>query len=156
MTPRMNMPVIGRTDQSGCSGCGSWRRVSSFKPQLVAVLLVAIAVWMTMSLLVSRNDLAPLVPIITGGAAVAFGVTALSSKVVHRRGNDYRISTLFYSEVATVDDVCMAVTKPGPLWTRLRIHLRRPARFGWTITFVPTDEALAAFRDYDRLPNAKS
>lgn len=87
-------------------------------------------------------------PLITGGASVALGLIALTTRVVHRRGDDYRVSTLFYSEVATVDEVCMTVTKKGTVWTRFRIHLRRPARFGWTITFVPTNEALSAYRQF--------
>jgi hypothetical protein len=133
----MNAEVIARPTDSG------WTRVSSFKPQVVTVLLAVIAVCTSIFLLESQNNA---VPLITGGTTVALGLIALTSKVVHRRGNDFRVSTLFYSEVATVDEVCMTVTKPGPIWTRFRIHLRRPTRFGWTITFVPTDEALAAHR----------
>ncbi len=133
----MNAEVIAHTNDSG------WTRVSSFKPQIFAVLLLVIAVCSSVVLLGASNHLAPL---IAGGTTAAISLIAFTSRVVHRRGNDYRISTLFYSEVATVDEVCMTVTKPGPLWTRFRIHLRRPARFGWTITFVPTDEALADFR----------
>jgi hypothetical protein len=140
----MNTEVIARSDDSG------WRRVSSFKPHLVTVLLVAVAVCASIALLESRNKTS----LIAGGTTVVLGLIALTSKIVHRRGNDYRISTLFYSEITTVDDVCMTVTKRGPLWIRFRIHLRRPARFGWTITFVPTDEALAAFAEYDRLSKA--
>jgi hypothetical protein len=133
----MNAEVIAHTNDSG------WTRVSSFKPQVVTVLLAVIAACASVVLLDSHHNA---VPLITGGTTVALGLIALTSKIVHRRGNDYRISTLFYSEVATVDDVCMTVTKTGPLWTRFRIHLRRPARFGWTITFVPTADALASFR----------
>ena len=133
----MNAEVIAHTNDSG------WTRVASFKPQVVTVLLAVIAVCASVVLLDLHHNA---VPLITGGTTVALGLIALTSKIVHRRGNDYRVSTLFYSEVATVDDVCMTVTKTGPLWTRFRIHLRRPARFGWTITFVPTADALASFR----------
>lgn len=145
MTPQMNTPVLARSDDSG------WTRVSSFKPQLVTVLLAAIAMCASIILFELRNP-----PMIAAGTTVAMGLIALTSKVVHRRGNDYRISTLFYSEVATVDDVCMTVTKRGPLWTRFRIHLRRPVRFGWTVTFVPTNDALAAFRQNECLSNPQS
>jgi hypothetical protein len=82
-------------------------------------------------------------PLTTATFAVGIGLIALTCKVVQKRGNEYRVSTLFYNEVVTVDDVCMTVTKPGPFWTRLRIHLRRPARFGWMISFVSADEGLA-------------
>jgi hypothetical protein len=84
-----------------------------------------------------------MLPLVVAGITVATGLIALNCKVVHKRGNEYRISTLLYSEVVTVDDVCMTVTKPGPFWPRFRIHLRRPARFGWAISFVPTREARA-------------
>ena len=120
-------------------------RVSSIKPQIVAVLLVITAVCSSIVWLGASNDL---IPVIAGCTTIATGLIALTRKVVHRRGSDYRISTLFYSEVATVDDVCMTVTKTGPVWTRLHIHLRRPARFGWTISFLPTDEALTALQQH--------
>lgn len=45
-------------------------------------------------------------------------------------------------EIVTVDDVCMIVTKAGPSWKRLRIHLGRPARFGWALSFVSIEDAL--------------
>lgn len=76
-------------------------------------------------------------PLVAGGSAIAFGLIALNCKTVHQRGRDYRVSTLFYSELVRVDEVCMTVRNPGPLWTRCRIHLRRPARFGWMVSFVP-------------------
>ena len=133
----MNAQVVTRSNDSG------WTRVSSFKPQIVAALVLVIAFCSSFVLMEAQSDL---IPLIAGGSSVAAGLIALTSKVVHRRGNDYRITTLFYSEVASVNDVCMTVTKPGPIWTKFRIHLRRPARFGWTVTFVPTDEALGAIQ----------
>jgi hypothetical protein len=111
-----------------------WTRVSSFKPQIAAVLLVAAAASVFSVLL---DDSKEAFALAAGALAAGTGLIALACKVVHRRGNDYRISTLFYSEVVTVDDVCMTVTKPGPFWMCFRIHLRRPARFGWMISFVP-------------------
>jgi hypothetical protein len=72
---------------------------------------------------------------------VAMGVMALNCKVVHRRGTEYRVVTLLYAEVVSFEDVCMTVSNPGWLWTSLRIHLCRPARCGWRISFVPANEA---------------
>ncbi len=115
-----------------------WTRVSSFKPQLAAALLAVIGLC---SMIVLLQDAKEMVPLVVAGIIVATGLIALNCKVIHKRGNEYRISSLFYSEVVTVDDVCMTVTKHGPFWPQIRIHLRRPARFGWTISFVPTEEA---------------
>ena len=123
-------------DASGTEG--GWTRVSSFKPQLAGVAAIAA---FAASLLVLLREYAAVFPLIVGITLIALGLLALNCKVVRRRGKDYRISTLFYTEVVRVDDVCMTVTNPGPLWTRFRIHLRRPARFGWMVSFVPADEA---------------
>lgn len=133
MTTGMNRGLQITAD----SNESEWTRVSSFKPQLAAAFLAVIGLCSLIFLLHERKELLPLV---VTGITVATGLIALNCKVVHKRGNEYRISTLFYSEMVTVDDVCMTVTKTGPFWLRLRIHLRRPARFGWTISFVPINE----------------
>jgi hypothetical protein len=124
---------------AAAGGERAWTRISSFKPQLAAMLIIAMVAFVA-GALAGRESNA--VPIITGGILIAIGFLALTSKVVHRRGNEHRISTLLYSEVVTVDDICMTVTNPGPFWTRCRIHLRRPARFGWRVSFVPTEALL--------------
>jgi hypothetical protein len=129
----MNSPL---QRDSGEAKCG-WTRVSSFKPHLAGVLVVGTLSACLLGLLRSHNDAWPL---ITAGTAIALGLIALNCKVVYQRGNEYRVSTLFYSEFVKVDDVCMTVTNPGPLWTRFRIHLRRPARFGWMVSFVPAQD----------------
>lgn len=115
-----------------------WTRVSSFKPCFLAVLLTGFASACLMVLLRKYHEA---VLLITAGTAIGFGVIALNCKVVHRRGNEYRITTLFYSEVVKAEDVCMTITHPGPFWTRFRIHLKRPARFGWRVSFISADEA---------------
>ena len=94
-----------------------WTRVSSFKPYLAGVLLTAIVSALSMFLLRGHNGAWPL---ITAGCAVILGLIALNWKVVHQRGNEYRVATLFSEEVVTVEDVCMTVTNPGRFWTRLR------------------------------------
>ena len=114
----------------------AWMRVSSSKPYIIALVCTAI---ISLSFLIMVRARDSLVPLVLVGAIFALGLIALNWKVVFRRGNEYRVSTLFYSEIVTVDDVCMTVKNPGPLWTRIRIHLRRPARFGWMITYVPAN-----------------
>jgi hypothetical protein len=115
-----------------------WTRVSSLKPQLFALSTVVAGACVSFSLTETRIEW---ITLVAGGIAVAAGLIALTSKVVHKRGNEYRISTMYYSEIVTVDDVCMTVTKAGPCWKRIRIHLRRPARFGWALSFVPIGDA---------------
>ena len=115
-----------------------WTKVSSSKPFVIGLLATGILAGFLISLLADQDALLPLV---AAGAALVTGVIALNWKVIHRRGADYRITTFFYSEVVTVDDVCMTVRNPGPFWTRVRIHLRRPARFGWRFSFVPADQS---------------
>ena len=111
-------------------------RVSSSKPYIIALVCTAIISAPLLTMVHARDGLLPLV---LAAPMIALGLIALNWKVVYRRGNEYRVSTLFYSEVVTVDDVCMTVRNPGPIWTRIRIHLRRPARFGWMITYVPAN-----------------
>jgi hypothetical protein len=115
-----------------------WTRVSSLKPYVIGLLLIGIAAACLIRLLPEHDAV---IPLVTAGISIAAGLMALNWKVVHQRGNDYRITTLYYSEVVTVDDVCMTVKNPGPFWTRLRVHLRRPARFGWMISFVPAHKS---------------
>lgn len=122
---------------TGDPGFG-WTRVSSPKPYLFGLLLTGIV---AACLLAAMREHEVVWPLTAAGTMIATGLLALNWKVVHKRGNDYRVATLFYSEVVTVDDVCMTVTHPGRLWTRFRIHLRRPARFGWMISFVPVDKS---------------
>src|SRR5690349_14205277 len=90
-----------------------WTRVSSFKPQVAAVLLVAAAASVFSVLL---EDSTEAVALVAGALAAVSGSIALACKVVHRRGREYRVSTLFYSEVVAVEDVCLTVTKPGLFW----------------------------------------
>ena len=111
-------------------------RVSSSKPYVMGLVCTAV---LSATLLIVVRTRDALLPLALAGSMVVFGLIALNWKVVYRRGNEYRVSTLFYSEIVTVDDVCMTVRNPGPIWTRLRIHLRRPARFGWMISFVPSN-----------------
>ena len=111
-----------------------WTRISSFKPQVVwGTLTCAISACLLILVREQTNALF----LVVSGTIVAIGLIALNCKVIHRRGGEYRVSTLFYSETVRSDDVCMTVKNPGPLWTRLRIHLTKPARFGWMISFVP-------------------
>ena len=114
----------------------AWMRISSSKPYIIALVCTAI-ISVTLLIMVGARD--SLLPLVLAGPLIALGLIALNWKVVYRRGNEYRVSTLFYTELVTVDDVCMTVKNPGPLWTRIRIHLRRPARFGWMITYVPAN-----------------
>jgi len=114
-----------------------WTRVSSFKPYLAGFLLTAAV---SVCLMIILREHSSALPLIIAGTVVALGLVAMNSKVIYKRGSEYRITTLFYSEVVTIDDVCMTVTNPGTLWTRSRIHLRRPARFGWMVSFVPASE----------------
>lgn len=113
---------------------GGWQRVSSCKPYVIpssvvlGLALVVLLVW-------GGEEIVRFAVI--AGVIVFLGLLALNVRIVHKRGNVYRVSTLFYSEAVTVDDVCLTVKKPGPLWTWFRIHLRKPARFGWSISFVP-------------------
>jgi hypothetical protein len=111
-------------------------RVSSSKPYIIALVCTAILSVTLLFMVRTRDALLPLVP---AAPMIALGLIALNWKVVYRRGNEYRVTTLFHSEVVTVDDVCMTVKNPGPIWTRIRIHLRRPSRFGWMITYVPAN-----------------
>jgi hypothetical protein len=111
----------------------AWMRVSSSKPYIVCIAIISL----TLLIMVLARD--SLWPLVLAGPTIALGLMALNWKVVYRRGNEYRVSTLFYTEVVTVDDVCMTVKNSGPIWTRIRIHLRRPTRFGWMITYVPAN-----------------
>lgn len=117
-----------------------WTRVSSFKPQLFAVVVTAVV---SACLLVLFREHHAALPLVTGGLVMALGLIALTCKVVQTRGSDFRISTVFYSEVVRVEEVCMTVTHPGALWTSYRLHLRRPARFGWMVSFVAADKGFA-------------
>jgi len=129
---------MGSLEQPNGGTDSGWKRVSSFKPYVAGLLLTGIvAVCM---LLVFRKGDARLL-LVASGVIIATGLIALNWKVVHQRGNHYRITTLFYTEEVTVDDVCMMVRNPRPLWTQMRIHLRRPARFGWMISFTPADRS---------------
>jgi len=49
----------------------------------------------------------------------------------------YVVSNFFKSEAIAFHDVCMVVEAPGVFWKTVRIHLRRPSRFGWEVAFVP-------------------
>ena len=126
----MNRPVTPDHDAAP----RDWRRISSFKPYVAgavstfAAALCALVLW---------HGTPEIVAIVIGVASVAFGLIALTCKVVHRRGPEYQVSSAFFSERIAAHDICMVVTKPGPLWTSIRIHLRRPIRFGWVVSFVP-------------------
>lgn len=111
-----------------------WKRISSCKPYLAGNLLIAAIALGALVLWRKESDFLPLMG---GCVVVAAGLLALTFKVVHQCGDIYRVTTLFYVETISRDDVCLMVTRPGPFWTYLRIHLRRPARFGWAVSFVP-------------------
>ena len=115
-----------------------WRRISSFKPYVAGAVGTFLTALFALVLWHGRPEV---VAIVIGTASVAFGLIALTCKVVHSRGGEYRISTAFFSETIGARDICMVVTKPGPLWTSIRIHLRRPIRLGWVVSFVPTHHA---------------
>lgn len=115
-------------------GESGWTRVSSFKPYLAAALVICA---ISISALVCWGGSENSFPLITGCSLVAFGLIALQAKVVYRRHDEYRVATLFHLETVTLEDICMTVKNPRPFWTILRIHLNRPTRFGWAISFVP-------------------
>lgn len=62
---------------------------------------------------------------------------ALMGKRVQLGKRHYAVSNFFKSEAIAFHDVCMVVEAPGVFWKTVRIHLRRPSRFGWEVTFVP-------------------
>jgi hypothetical protein len=77
----------------------AWTRISSFKPQLAAMLVIATVAFVGVAFAGRESDA---VPIITVAILIATGFLALTSKVVHRRGVEHRISTLLYSEIVTM------------------------------------------------------
>jgi hypothetical protein len=78
------------------------------------------------------------VKLMLGGAHVAIAVVAsLAWQRVRRGPTYYVVSDPFRSERIGFGEVCLMVNAPGLMWNRTRMHLVRPCRFGWSVTFVP-------------------
>jgi hypothetical protein len=133
-------PTVGR------SVCQSDRkflseRISSLRPHL-AVLAVAVGAWIAFGAGVWRLLSSGEIPWALFGLGTAHALVALAGFVTWKHvrcGDDhYIVSDLFKSETISFSDVCMVVEARGFLWNTVRIHLCRPSRFGWGISFVPT------------------
>lgn len=62
-------------------------------------------------------------------------------KNVERGDGHFVVSDLFRSETVAFEDVCLIVEAKGFVWKRSRLHFNRPTKFGWGISFVPTQSA---------------
>ncbi len=128
-------------------------RVSSIWPQRVALCLATLSVlafvcaWLNFQVRgprghahLQQTDHHSLVMagigIIDGLAAVVAG-TLWKSVRVGRSG--LTISDLFRSEEVSFGDVCLLVPSRGLFGNVMRVHFRRPTRFGWGVGYVPRE-----------------
>ncbi|ODU23765.1 MAG: hypothetical protein ABS95_03180 [Verrucomicrobia bacterium SCN 57-15] len=125
----------GSDMQSSARITGSgWEKLSSCKPFFTAALFIFIAGILVLGFY-PRNSLA--LVSVAGIASVSIGVLILACKQVHRRGEEYRVGTLFHQEIIPSDDICMIVQSSLLGLPLRRIHLRKPTRFGWVVSYMP-------------------
>jgi hypothetical protein len=122
----------------------SVQRISSLRPHIVvflAVLASAVALSSALRQAISSGHM----PWAMLALGAAHGVVALAGfmawKRVRRGARHYVVSDLFKSEAISFDDVFRVTEARGFLWKTVRIHLRRPSRFGWDVSFVPARSA---------------
>lgn len=131
---------------------GERDRVSSAWPQRVSLCLASVAVlalacaWLNLQLKGPRghgnlrHDHHSLVMagigVFDGLAAVAVGTFWKNVRVGR---NGFTISDLFRSEEVSFEDVCLLVPGRGLFGNVMRVHFRRPTRFGWGVGYVPRD-----------------
>jgi hypothetical protein len=123
---------------------GFSERISSLRPRIVKVLAAvgaAVALGFAGLQLLSSDQI-PWLWSALGGTCAFVGLTGfVSSKCVRCGASHYVVSDLFTSETIPFNDVCLVVEAPGFLWQLVRIHLRRPSRFGWAVSYVPARSA---------------
>lgn len=116
------------------------KRISTPGPHIVVLLAVlgsAVAFSSALQQMAASGDI-PWAMLALGSAhAIAALAGFMAWKCVRYGNRHYVVSDFFKSETISFDDVCMVVNSHGFLWNTARIHLRRPSRFGWTVSFVP-------------------
>jgi len=116
-------------------------RISSLSPHLV-VLTVAVGAGIAVGVGIWRLLSSGEIPWALFALGIAHALVAMAGfatwKHVRCGEDHYIVSDIFKSETISFNDVCMVVEARGFLWNTARIHLCRPSRFGWGISFVPT------------------
>ncbi len=131
---------------------GGRDRVSSAWPVRVAFCLASVAVlalvcaWLNFQMgrglgrrdmHVQSHSLAMAgIGVIDGLAALVVGTLWKSVRV---GANGFTVSDLFRSEEVLFEDVCLVVPGTGVFGDVMRLHFRRPTRFGWGVVYVPRD-----------------
>jgi len=115
-------------------------RISSRKPQMVVVLATMIAAISlgaaTKQLLASNHVPWTLLTLGIGHLLVSLAGFAMW-KHVHSDAEHYVVSDFIKSERIPFENVCMVVQTRGLIWKSIRIHFRRPTRFGRSVSYVP-------------------
>ena len=128
---------LGPVDHS--QPCDPLQRISSLKPQVLAVLTALVAAGAAIFALSPMSSerssrMSAAIAFVHTFVAIA---TITTWKNVRYRDRNYVVSDLFKSESISSQDVCLAVEARGLLWNAVRIHFKRPTRFGWHISFIP-------------------
>lgn len=116
------------------------RRISSLKPQIAVVLATIISATFfgasAQQMFVFNRVPWILLTLGGGHALVALAGFALWKRV-DAATEHYVVSDFTKSERISFEDVCMVVRGQGLIWKSVRIHFRRPTRFGWSVSYVP-------------------
>lgn len=115
-------------------------RISSRKPDIaigLATLIAAICFGAASKQLLASNEVPwILLTLGIGHLLVALAGVALWKRVQSDAGH-YVISDFIKSERIPFENVCMVVQSHGLIWESIRIHFRRPTRFGRSVAYVP-------------------
>lgn len=119
---------------------GFRQRISSRWTQWI-VLLTTLGALVAISVVLKTRMFAGKMPwvwsVLGITSALAAVVPFVAWKQVWRGERHYMVSNLFKSEVISFDDVCLVVEARGLIWNTVRVHFKRPTRFGWDVNFVP-------------------
>jgi len=115
-------------------------RISSRKPDMttgLATLIAAICFGAAAKQLLASNQ-APwmLLSMGIGHLFIALAGFVMWKRVQSGAGH-YVISDFVKSERIPFENVCMVVQSHGLIWESIRIHFRRPTRFGRSVAYVP-------------------
>ena len=123
---------------------GFSERISSVRPGIVIALAMigaGVAFGFVGLRLLDSGEIPWLWSASGGGCAFVAAIGFVSSKCVRCGASNYVVSDFFTTETIAFNDVCMVVEAPGPFWDSVRIHLCRPSRFGWAVSYIPASSA---------------
>ncbi|MGV3773243.1 MAG: hypothetical protein ACO1QB_10110 [Verrucomicrobiales bacterium] len=112
-----------------------WMRVSSWKP--FGILLGSLCLTTAMLGWILKGASSPTRWVALSGMIAFLLLAASRVKIIYKKENEYKLATLFWSETISPHDICMIVSKRGVFWTSMRIHVTKPTRLGWVVSFVP-------------------